>query len=156
MQHAATAAAELTYADSGGRTAKVTTRLPFTTPFDTAYSRALAIASAIAPLTLAKLSSIVIRYVWQEEAPVAPDALSNVGYYLCLYYSNDVDTEPIFIPSPNPAVLETTGSFAGIRLDLANPAVVSLADALTTALRDTLTPDGVAFERHLVVGGRTL
>lgn len=156
MQPAITAKCELVYVDKDARKGQVTIHLPFATPHDTAFSKAYTIAAAIDSISNAQLLSITIRYDHKEEAPLAPDILSNVGYYLCCYYSNDVDTEPIFIPSPHPDVLETTGDFAGIRLDLSNPSVVSLADALTTALATTLGPDGVVWNRWLVGGGRTL
>lgn len=156
MQAATTAKCELVYVDKDARKGQVTLHLPFSTPYDAAFSKAYTIAAAIDTISNAKLLSITIRYDHREENPVAPSVLSDVGYYLCLYYSNDVDYEPIFIPSPNPDVLETTGSFTGIRLDLSNPSVVALADALTTALAGTLAPDGLAWNRWLERGGRTL
>jgi hypothetical protein len=151
-----TVAVELMYKDNDGGQAKVTIRLPFGASRDTALAAGQTIAGAISALSDALLVSITARYNLEDTSPDAPGILSNVGYYLCLYYSNDLDTEPVFVPSPNPAVLETTGSFAGIRLDLSNPAVVALADALTDALAETLGPDASPWNRWLERGGRTL
>lgn len=146
---------ELSYVDKEGRGAKTTVKLPFSTSYDMAISKGNAIASAIAPLTQAALVSIVVRYVYREDSPIAPHILSDVGYYLVLYYSNGVDTEPFYIPAPVDEHLETTGSFAGIRFDLGNPAVALLADALTNALTAIVGPDASPWNRALVCGGRT-
>jgi hypothetical protein len=154
--HPATCVAEFTFRDNGKGSARLQLRFPFSTSYDTMNSIASLFASRLSAISDALLVGYRFRWNWKEDAPDAPGILSNVGYYLCLYYSNGVDYEPVFIPSPNQEYLETTGSFAGIRLDLSNPAVVSLADALTTALLGTVDPNGGEWGRVLVVGGRTL
>ena len=154
--HPATVVAEFTFKDRGKGSAKLTMRFPFSLSFDTLNSIATLFVSRLSAISDGLIVAYRFRWNWKEDSPDAPGILSDVGYYLCLYYSNDVDTEPIFIPSPNQAYLETEGSFAGIRLDLSNPAVVALADALTAALSLTVDPDGREWGRVLVVGGRTL
>lgn len=156
MSHGASCAAETLWADRGGRQAKTTLRLPFALSFAEAYSAASTLTSLMAAISDAVPISITLRWQYREDNPDEPGVLSNVGRYLCLYYSNDVDIEPIFVPSPNPTYLETTGNFAGIRLDLSSPEVVALANALSEALAGILAPDDVPWNRWLVGGGRTL
>lgn len=151
-----TAVGEMVWRDRGGNSAKLTVRFPFSIGRDTAFSSLTAIANAAQAISDAAIERITLRYNYHEDGPIAPGILSDVGYYLCLYYSNDVDTEPVFVPSPRTSILETSGSFAGIRLDMANPEVVSLTDALTSALGGILAPDGLPWNRWLGGGGRTL
>lgn len=150
-----TLAMEFTFIDRDGGSARLTMRLPFSTTYEQANSIASLFIPHLTSLSDAALVRYQFRWNYREDSPDAPGIQSNVGYYLCLYYSNDVDTEPVFIPSPNPAFLEAAGSFAGIRLDMANPSVVALADALTTALASTVGPDASPWSRWLVVGGAT-
>lgn len=154
--HPATCVAEFTFKDRGGGSAKLTLRFPFSLSFDTLNSIAGVFVSRLTAISDGIITRYQFRWNWKEDSPDVPGVLSNVGYYLCLYYSNDVDTEPVFIPSPNPSYLETAGNFAGIRFDLSNPSVVALADALTEALSGTVGPDGGEWGRVLVVGGRSL
>lgn len=150
-----TAVGEIVWGDRDGDTAKFTVRFPFSISRDNAFSSLQSIASAIQGISNAVPVRITVRYGYHEDSPDVPSLLSNVGRYLCLYYSNGVDTEPIFVPSGDESLLETSGRFAGIRLDLADPSVVSVALALSTALLATSDQTGAGWDRVLVVGGIT-
>src|SRR5690348_13111029 len=113
-----TVQAEVLWADRDGGEAKFTTRFPFSLPLETAFSNTVAIVGLMMPLSDAVPIRITLRYRGHEDDTLTPGLNSNVGRYLALYYSNDVDTEPVFIPSGDLSLLETEGSFAGIRLDM--------------------------------------
>lgn len=150
-----TAVGEILWADKDGDTAKFSTRFPISLSLEDAFSSAMAIANAAMAISDAVPIRITLRYRSHDDDAQPAGPGSNVARILCLYYSNDVDTEPVFIPSGDLSLLETTGRFAGIRLDLSNPAVASLADALTTALAGSLDANGGEWGRVLVVGGIT-
>lgn len=155
FQRHATVAMEFEFVDRDERGSRLTLRLPFSTPEATLHSIANLFVSRLRAISDAVLYRYHFRWRIDDDAPPTPGPQSDVGCYMVLYYSNGADIEPIFIPSPNPDVLEQSGDFAGIRLDLGNPAVAFLADALTAALLQTLGPDAELWERQLLVGGRT-
>lgn len=147
------AVGETLWGDRDGGKAKLTLAFPFSLSLANVFSSTNAVATAIQAISNAVLISITVRYRWYEDAPSTAGAGADLGLYLGLYYSNGVDIEPIYIPAPDTSLLEQSGSFAGIRLDLGDPAVVSLADALTAALANTVGPDDEPWERELLVGG---
>lgn len=153
--HKQTAVGEVLWGDKDGGTAKLTVRFPFSLSLAAASTSLQAVANAAQAISDATIIKLTLRWQYYESDPPTASVESNVARYLCLYYSNGVDTEPVFIPSGDESLLEASGRFAGIRLDLADSSVVSLADALTAALMGTLDPSGAGWDRVLVVGGIT-
>lgn len=133
----------------------MTIRFPLSMGVDLHYPAALNIIQAAAALSDAALQSVTLRYEARDTNHPPPATDSNVGFYLALYYSNETDTIAIWLPSPDNSLLETSGDFAGIRLDMGNPLVVAATDALTIALGATVSADMEVFGRSFVVGGRT-
>jgi hypothetical protein len=97
-----------------------------------------------------------IYYRWRDTTPPPAAIGSDTARFVAFYYSNGVDSDAIFVPSPNPAIFETLGPYAGIRVDTANPAVLSAVEvfnlALETAGASVSFPVGPGF----VAGGRVL
>lgn len=150
---AASLAVEFTFRDRDAGEARLTIRFPFNTPLGTLNSAALLLASRLSAISDAALVRYNFRWKVDNDAPSSPGLQSNVGRYLVLYYSNGIDIDYIAIPSGDESLLETSGDFAGIRLDLGRPEVVLLADAVTEALLPTLGPYAEFWGRWLIVGG---
>jgi len=72
---------------------------------------------------------------------------------MALYYSNGEEYEAIYIPSGNPLFLETTGAYAGIRLDSTNAFVADVLSDLSLALGAAITPEDEPFPTTFIVGG---
>lgn len=68
---------------------------------------------------------------------------------------NDADEiNGIMVPSPDSAIFETTGAYAGIRVDLASAGAIGWADMLLEV--DLRTDDNRALGAELAAGGLAL
>lgn len=150
-----TAVGEMLWRDKDGGSAKLTIRFPFLISLAQAYSSLSTIAAAAQAISDATIVKLTVRYHLFEYPFPTPGEASNIGRYLALYYSNEADTIPIWVPSPRESLLETSGHFAGIRLDLGNPEVASLADAFTNAISGASTEVDTLWGRILRAGGVT-
>lgn len=147
---------ELKYMDFGGRVARTRLRYPSSVPASALLSQGNAIASAIAPVTTAVCLGIKVTYkLVDQEAEAAEDG-TDAATSLALFYRNGEDCNAFYIPSPLPWLWETTGSLAGIRLDMGNPAVASVVELVNLALASGAAPVPLPLGLGFVGGGLAL
>jgi len=144
----------LTFADRDGNSAVLTLYCAFATPIADAWSFALAMVDYVAPLSDALIVTLQIAYRWTIDDPETPAESSNIERKILLLHVNDADEiNGMIIPSPRIDLWETTGNYAGIRLDLASAGALAWIDMLTGV--ELLTKQGHELGA-LVAGGLAL
>jgi len=149
-------AVELQYIDRNGRVARVRQRYPSSTSVETLAAIATEIAGAIDGVTSAALQEISISYRLSDSDPPAPTSESEAAEAAALFYRNGEDYDAFYIPAPLPELWETSGPYAGCRIDTSNPAVLSLVGQLNLALAAPAGWVFLALGGEYVVGGRAI
>ena len=97
-------------------------------------------AAATGAMSDAVLTGIDIAYRWTIDTPATPaDSSSIERKILMLMVNEDDEINGMMVPSPRADLWETTGSYAGIRLDLAGAGALAWIDML--AALDLRTKD---------------
>lgn len=135
------------------REAEFRLRFPFAQDFNTIAATAQVIADAAQAISNGLLVRITVRKNYADNIGIVAPAESLVTRKMMLYYSNTSQHESISIPSGREDLLETTGAYAGIRLDTSNPVVIAALAALQSALALVETPEGSPFPADFTVGG---
>lgn len=144
----------LTYQDRDNNRADITTYCAFTTPILDAYAFALDFSSRVESITDANLIGINMAWRWTIDDPGIPAESSNIARkILMLILNEDEDINGIMIPSPSDN-WETTGNYAGIRLDLASAGALAFSAMLASL--DLRTDDNRALGTVLAAGGLAL
>ena len=151
-----TMALEWHAADKGKGRALTTMRLPFSISEADADSVTTVLHAAMVPLINCVITRVGWRWIRNNSDTDPAEIGSNTQVLLALFYRNGEHWEALYLPSPKPEFLETSGPYAGIRLDMSNPDVVTAIEALSAALADVVTPEGDAFPTDFVVGGKVL
>jgi hypothetical protein len=108
------------------------------------------------PITDAHICSWEAQYTIEDfTKPVHADT-SDTGRRVVLYYSNGPVWDRLIIPSPRPALFETMGAYAGIRLDTANLMVQAILLGLQEVVSYVVTSDGEPFPPQFQVAGLVL
>ena len=147
---------KLLYGDRKGGVAQMRLRYPASISPAEAFLRGMQIHSVVAPLTSAVLLGVRIVYRITESAPGSASEAVPAASNLALFYRNGEEWNAIYVPAPTEELWETDGPFAGIRLDLGNPAVVSLLESLNLALAETGGEYFVSMGGTFVNGGRAI
>lgn len=144
----------LTFSDRDSNSAKMTCYCAFATSIADAWAFAFVVADRASAMSDAVITGIDIAYRWTIDDPAAPgDSSSIERKILMLMVNSDDEINGMIVPSPKAELWETTGSYAGIRLDLAGDGALAWIDML--AALDLLTVDGRLLG-SLVVGGLAL
>ena len=144
----------ITFRDRDGNSAVLTSYCAFAVPIALAWSFALAMAERVAPLSDAGIVAIQIAYRWTIDDPAAPAESSSIERKLLLLHVNPEDEiNGMIIPSPKAELFETTGTHAGIRLDMSSAGALAWIDML--AALELLTKQAHALGA-LEVGGLAL
>lgn len=126
-------------------------------PFVLTVAQLATFISTMHPLITALVDCTIYRvnYRYQlNETDTTPAVIgSNSRYLLALFYSNPDRFEALYIPSPIQDYLETTGLYAGTRLDTSLSAVQDALADLTSGLALVVTPEGDPHPTTFVVGG---
>ena len=130
----------ITYRDRDSNSATLTCYCAFATSIVDAWSFAIAMAAATGAMSDAVLTGIDIAYRWTIDTPATPaDSSSIERKILMLMVNEDDEINGMMVPSPRADLWETTGSYAGIRLDLAGAGALAWIDML--AALDLRTKD---------------
>lgn len=154
--NAPTCKVELTYQDREGNKANVMFHLPFSTPPAIAAAAANAMISLLSGISDAVCVRFALRWNVTIDAPPIPALTSNVKRKAALFYTNEVEYEAIWIPSPKTEYTEQEGSLVLVRFDVGNPQVAGVLQAITAALSVTVTPENTPFPPLFVAGGIAL
>lgn len=151
MASSPTVAIGITFRDRDGNRAKATCYCAFAAPVADVWTLAFAIAARMEAISNALLTKIDLSWRYTVDSPAAADASADLSRKILLLVTNaDDEINGILIPSPG-EVWETTGSYAGIRLDLASAGAVAFSAMLLTA--DLRTDDNRALGTILAAGG---
>jgi hypothetical protein len=151
---AATIAIGITFRDRGGNRAKATCYCAFAVPQSDAWSLANGIADRMQAISNGLLAKIDLTWRYTIDSPPAAADDSTVKRKIIMLIVNDDDEiNAIVIPSPADN-WETTGSYAGIRLDLASAGAVGFVEMLESI--DLRTNDNRAVGTVLAAGGLVL
>jgi len=114
----------------------------------------MAIAGAAGAISDATVTGIDIAWRWTIDEPAAPAESSNIERKLLMLMVNDAgEINGMIIPSPRADLWETTGSYAGIRLDMSSAGALAWIAMLASI--ELVTP--AAHELGaLAVGGLAL
>lgn len=144
----------LTFRDRDSNSAKMTFYCAFATPIADAMILAAAIADHAGALSDAVLDGIDVAYRWTVDDPGTPAESSNIERKLLMLMLNSADEiNGIMVPSPADN-WESTGNYAGIRLDLTSAAAAGWV-AMLEAI-DLRTDDNRQLGTVLAAGGLAL
>jgi hypothetical protein len=152
----ATLAVQLVFADRGEGQSKPAFRLPFLTSVADANAIMTAVTADMLPLSDAVLIGVKFVWSWHDTDYSPPPIGATTQIKLALFYRSDERYEAIHIPAPKESLFETEGPYAGIRLNIADGAVATLIDNLTTSLSEVVDETGEAFPTTFLVGGKVL
>jgi len=143
-----------TFRDRDGSSAKATFYCAWASSITEVWPAAYAIGDQLSALSDGVLYKIELSYRYTVDEPLAAaDTSTNERKVLMLITNDDDEINGIMIPSPGD-IFETTGSYAGIRVDLANEDVVVFADMLLAI--DLRTDDNRQLGTVLAAGGLAL
>lgn len=126
----------------------------FAIPIADAMTFALAVADRVGPLSDAVVDQVEIAYRFTiDDPPVPADSSSVERKVLLLITNDDGEINGLVVPSPGD-IWETSGSYAGIRVDLAS--VGALAFAAMLGAIDLRTEDNRQLGTILAAGGLAL
>lgn len=144
----------ITFSDRDTNRAKNTFYTAWTLTIADVWALAEHLASALEAISDAALYKIEVVYRWRaDDPPDAPDSSSVERKVLLLITNDDAEINGIIIPSPID-LFETTGAYAGVRIDLLNPGIVAFQDMLGTL--DFRTDDDRQLGQVVAAGGLTL
>lgn len=140
-----------TFRDRDHNAAKMTIYSRFAVPIADVWTMANAMAGAAGALSDGVLEAIELTYRWTIDDPGIPADSSNIERkILMLMINSDDEINGIIVPSPGD-IWESTGSYAGIRLDLASDAAAGWVAMLEAV--DFRTRDGHLLGTVLAAGG---
>jgi hypothetical protein len=115
------------------------------------------VADAMAALVDSRLDRVTMTVRFLPEGPLPePGPESDTQVWLLLYYTNGDVVEAIQLPSPKSSLFETTGEYAGIRVDATVPEMADWAPVLATTIDGMVTPEGDPFPNVFLAGGRAV
>lgn len=105
----------------------------------TGYAAALTFAASWCQLVQALSSAVCIEYEflvrWTETQSGGALPLADAFQQAVFIFETAIpDLAVVRVPGIDPALLESSGPYAGIRVDQTQPAVIGLVDALTNGL----------------------
>ena len=144
----------LRFRDRDSNSAKMTFYCAFATPIADAMTFALALADRAGAMSDGVVDQVEIAYRYTIDNPPEPADDSDIERKVLLLITNDDgDINGLVVPSPG-AIWETTGSYAGIRVDLAGASALTFA-AMLGAI-DLRTEDNRQLGTVLAAGGLAL
>lgn len=117
-----------------------------------AWMLAIAIADRMAALSDAVVTKVDLVWRYTIDSPGTPADTSDISRKILMLVTNaDDEINGMIIPSPQAAIWETLGAYAGIRLDLASSGAVGFVGMLEAV--DLRTGDNRIFGTVLAAGG---
>lgn len=149
-----TAKTRLVFRDRDGQEASTHIYLPFAYTLDQIF----AFVNAAIPRYLAVSNAIIVRvevvYEWYYRNLPEAEEGSDSTRTLLLFYRNENGTiDVLSIVSPRNTIYETTGPYAGIRIDKNHPAIVAWQDITVNGLLTFVNQYGELLGPELLTGG---
>ncbi len=145
----------ISFRDRDANRAKVTCYCAVGLSETDAWMLAAAISERMSALSDATLTKVELAWRYTVDSLGTPADSSDISRKILMLVTNDAgDINGLIIPSPSAAIWETTGPYAGIRLDLLSTGALAFAELLT--LVDLRTAANDQFGTTLVTGGLAL
>jgi hypothetical protein len=134
-------------------------RLSLSFPQDTDAQVILAYASQLVPALSAVSSASLSRYDVYLQTSLAYSALlpgqGDIRQNLLLFLGTREDYDGITIPSPKLSLMEVTGRLRGIRVNLTDPRILTLQNAILGSPVQLLFDTGEPINGPVINGGLT-
>jgi hypothetical protein len=130
--------------------------LPWSTPIETVFDFAYAALPVLHNISDARVRRISVRYSHLIDSPAEPPAGADIQRKLLLLLGDGTYFEAIMLYAPKTSIIESSGPYAGIRLDMSSPVVQDFATSFPTWSIPLLTEDGLPIGPDLVTGGIAL
>jgi hypothetical protein len=144
------------FEDRDGNQRPTSLWFPFTisaSDLQTAMNLFVTRAGAISDASIRKWD---VTYSWEEYGSSTASQDSDVLRRGALFYRNASVYETIWVPSINSALSESSGDYAGIRLDAARTDVAAILTAMQDFVSFICTPEVEPFPTVFVAGGIAL
>lgn len=146
----------LRFEDRDGNHSSTMLWFPFGLPTASIKAAMDIIIPKINAISDAYIASWQIRWSLEDDSPSSAGSDSELNRKMVLYYSKDGIFDRLIVPSARLDLMETTGTYAGVRLDAGRPEVAAILDpGMADLVEQLLTPEGDAFPTDFVVGGIT-
>jgi hypothetical protein len=110
----------------------------------------------VQPLSSAWPGRWFVRYTFEDDGLSTAVEDSDVLRRLAMFYRTGEVHDRIWVPSGRLELMETVGTYAGIRLDALRPEVAAILLAMQDVTSFIVTPEGDSFPSTFVVGGLAL
>lgn len=101
----------------------------------------------------ARARRFIASWQWEDTSATLGEPGSDVYRRLALFYRNSYEMAAIWLPSGREELLETLGSYAGVRVAASLPAVADALQLMAPLIDFIVTPEGDSFPDNYVVGG---
>lgn len=101
----------------------------------------------------ARARRFIASWQWEDTTAVLGESGSDVYRRLALFYRNDYEMAAIWLPSGRETLLETLGTYAGVRVNVYDDAVADALQLMAPLIDFIVTPEGGVFPSEYVVGG---
>jgi hypothetical protein len=156
MPHAPTMRVAFTFSDRDGNTGDLHLYLPFSTTETEAFACAEAMLPYLHAISNAVVTRITLQYTATIESSTTPAAQSDIHRKLLLFVGNGENIEALTILSPDLDLFETTGPYAGIRVDMQSSLIAAFTNSYSTWAIPFCTEDGDVIGPTLIMGGLSL
>lgn len=95
----------------------------------------------------------IMSWQWERVGPNDAEVGSDVYRRLALFYRNNYEMAAIWIPSGREELLETVGTYAGVRVAASVPAVADVLQLMAEVTDYVITPELNPYPNIYVVGG---
>ena len=109
--------------------------------------------TAVQGVSNATLRRFTLSWQWEREGPNDAEVGSDVYRRLALFYRNNYEMGAIWLPSGRESLLETEGTYAGVRVAASVDAVADALQLMMPVIDFIRTPEGNPFPSEYVVGG---
>jgi len=144
------------FEDREGNQRSMSLSFPFSLSLDSIQTYMAIWVSRVGPLSNASIHRYTVVHTLEDDEPASPSGDSTVAEKLVLFYRNEAFFDRIYIPALRQELLETEGVYAGVRLDVALPEVITILESMNDVVAYIVTPEGEDFPTEFVVGGLVL
>lgn len=109
--------------------------------------------AGVQQVSSASARRFTLSYQWERQGPNDAEVGSDVYRRLALFYRNNYEMATIWLPSGREELLETVGSYAGVRVAARLPPVADALQLMASITDFVVTPEGNGFPDEYIVGG---
>jgi hypothetical protein len=154
MPTRATVKIRLIFRDRGRNEASTHLYLPFSSTVDDVFDFVNAAIPRYNAVSNALIAKVVAEYEFYYTNLSEPSPQSDNTKVLLIFYRNEQGlVERISIPSPKSDLFETSGDYAGIRIDTESSGILYWEEMTLNGYVELLTKDGIVIGPEVLTGG---